>query len=889
MQALERTLGLTAVVSISIGAMLGSGIFVLPGLAAAKTGSSVWLAYLAAGLCVLPAALSKAELATAMPTSGGTYIYLERAFGPLAGTIAGLGVWVSLLLKSSFALVGCGAYLIAVVDLPVKPTALTLLVVIVALNVLGVKEVGKSLALIVTVSLVSLWVLVIAGAITMEPVEPSRFFASGVGGFLTTMAFVFVSYDGVTKVAAIAEEVKDPGRNLPLGILLSLGVVALLYSTVVVALVELVPMATLTQDIRPIHTLAERIGGHGVGLFFAVLGVGTMASMSNAGVLAASRFPFAMGRDKLLPSIFARVLRERMTPMVAIVATGGAMAAAILLLDVEGMAKLASAFVILIFIAENVAVIVFRESHVQWYKPAFRSPLYPAVQAFGIVSGLVLLGTMGLTAVVAILATAIPGAAVYILYGRRQSKRQGILGRIGRRSDLLAPGSGSDPEVQAPMASRAAVAVFLLGTERSPEVVAEVGASLADGRKVEVMYLREVPEQLPLKAGGETDDWARSLRRRIWAMAEEKSLDVDFHSVFTRDLVHTAHEVTTNLQAEWLVMAWRSRSAQRFLFVNPLGWLVNHLPCNLALFRDAGVRYIRQILVLAEPGPDDALVASTADHIAALEGADVTFARYVATDADPAEAQIQVDYMDQLSRLCTVTTRTLLIRGHKEVEAIAEVSASFDLLVTGAARPGNAWSAAIGSGRDRIKEKAACSVLSLMTPRVQTHESMGKTAAVSQVQEGMRLLDYVDERCVRARLNIRRKDLVFAEIAKTFSAVLPGVSERVVADALWARERAQNTAIGGAMAMPCAILSEADRPYVGVITLAEPVDYQAPDQQPVDLLFVSVAPPGERQTHLQLLYGISKLMHDPLLLERLASAGAKSDIIEVLREFDQEG
>ena len=102
MKTLERRLGLGAVIAISISAMLGSGIFVLPGLAAGKTGPMVWLAYLVAGLGVLPAALSKSELATAMPTSGGTYVYLERTFGPFTGTISGLGLWFSLLLKSFF-------------------------------------------------------------------------------------------------------------------------------------------------------------------------------------------------------------------------------------------------------------------------------------------------------------------------------------------------------------------------------------------------------------------------------------------------------------------------------------------------------------------------------------------------------------------------------------------------------------------------------------------------------------------------------------------------------------------------------------------------------------------------------------------------------------------
>ena len=107
---LERDLGLYATVTISMGAMIGSGIFVLPALGLTKAGPAVVVAYVLAGLVVLPAALSKAEMATAMPESGGTYLYIDRAMGPLAGTVAGIGAWFSLVFKSAFALVGMGAF-----------------------------------------------------------------------------------------------------------------------------------------------------------------------------------------------------------------------------------------------------------------------------------------------------------------------------------------------------------------------------------------------------------------------------------------------------------------------------------------------------------------------------------------------------------------------------------------------------------------------------------------------------------------------------------------------------------------------------------------------------------------------------------------------------------
>ena len=118
---LEARLWLVAVLAISLGAMMGSGVFVLPGIAFGMAGPDLWLAYLLAGIFVLPAALSKSELGTAMPVSGGSYVYIDRAFGPLASTVFGLGLWLSLLLKSAFALVGFGAYLAVLTDAPVSP------------------------------------------------------------------------------------------------------------------------------------------------------------------------------------------------------------------------------------------------------------------------------------------------------------------------------------------------------------------------------------------------------------------------------------------------------------------------------------------------------------------------------------------------------------------------------------------------------------------------------------------------------------------------------------------------------------------------------------------------------------------------------------------------
>ena len=156
--SLVRTLNLPSAIAISIGGML-SGIFVLPGVAFGITGPSVSLAFLVAGICIIPAVLSTAELATAMPKSGGTYVYIDRAFGPLFGVVSGIGLWLSLLLKSAFSLVGLSAYLYVLVELDSFYTtivAIVSLLLVLVLNLFGVKKVGNAQLAIVGIS-VPLW------------------------------------------------------------------------------------------------------------------------------------------------------------------------------------------------------------------------------------------------------------------------------------------------------------------------------------------------------------------------------------------------------------------------------------------------------------------------------------------------------------------------------------------------------------------------------------------------------------------------------------------------------------------------------------------------------------------------------------------------------------
>ena len=508
MKKLQRTLSLPGAIAVSVGGML-SGIFVLPGLAVGITGSSVWLAFLVASLCILPAVLSKSELATAMPKSGGTYVYIERAFGPLFGTIAGIGLWLSLLLKSAFSLVGLSAYLYVLIEVDASLTkgiALLALLFILLLNVFGVKKVEKTQLIIVSISVLSLVGIIVFGTSSFDSNLLEPVFVDGSSGFITGVAFLYISYAGVTKIAAVAGEIKNPEKNLPRTMIFSLLLITTIYVFVALVLVGNVEASILSTDIKPIHTLFQSIGGNALGYVAGAVGVITLLSMANSGVLASSRFPFAMGKDKLMPGFLGSVSSRFMTPVAAIITTSTLIALAILFLDVVKIAKLASAFKVLMFIFNELSVIVLRETNAQWYNPSFRSPLYPYVQLFGIFSGIVLLAYLGIMPLISVFGVFVLGFIIFMIYGSK-TDRSGVISNYGILSFLFK--GKSTTESKAPskneiseeiINSDAEVVVPLLGEEKSPETLVEIACSFVKNKKLNAVNLIEAPNQLFLEA-----------------------------------------------------------------------------------------------------------------------------------------------------------------------------------------------------------------------------------------------------------------------------------------------------------------------------------------------------------------------------------------------------
>ena len=422
-QTLGKTLGLFSVFCIAGGAMISSGLFVLPGLAHAQAGPAVVFSYLFAGFLAATGMLSVAEIMTAMPKAGGDYFFITRTMGPAAGAVAGLLSWFSLSLKASFALVGMSAFLAPLLEWEPLLISIPAALVFVALNLAGIHHASRlqSALVIGLIVLMSLYVFLGAPAVQWELFEP--FAPNGWPAVFSTAGLVFVSYGGLLKVASVAEEIRDPGRVIPLAMIAALLVFGLFYVAMVFVTSGVLGPAELDHSLTPMTDGARAFfGPRGAALMSLAAGL-AFISTANAGVMAASRYLLALSRDELIPAAFGKVGSRSGAPYTAVLVTGFFVIGS-LFLDTTVLIKSASTVLILTYLLSNLCVVVLRESRLLNYRPKFRSPCYPWTQIAGTGGCILLILEMGLEALLISLVLVLSGLTFYWFYGRIKATRE---------------------------------------------------------------------------------------------------------------------------------------------------------------------------------------------------------------------------------------------------------------------------------------------------------------------------------------------------------------------------------------------------------------------------------------------------------------------------------
>jgi APA family basic amino acid/polyamine antiporter len=401
MAELKRTLGVWQAAAVSIGAIIGAGIFVLIGVASGIAGPSVILSFIVAGLAALFTALSAAELSSFITESGGSYIYTHHAFGRFWGFIVGWVQTADYIIGASAVSIGFAGYLIYFVGIPPTTAAIIIIafllpIILMLVNLRGMREAAGMNSVMVLLKIIALIIFVGIGAWFIVVNGPSGsytpFFPYGFSGMLHGAAIIFFAFVGFNTVTVIAEEVKDPVRNVPRALLLAFVVCSALYIGVSTVAIGLVDWNVLATSDAPLET-ALRVATQNPFIlgYISIAALFATASVVMSSIFGGSRALFAMARQKLLPLSISRISRSGV-PYISVIIVSVAMAG-IVLVSGGNLSTLAQVFnfgTLLTFFFINLSLVKLR-----WDNPdavrGFKVPAYPLTPVLGIMSCALLL------------------------------------------------------------------------------------------------------------------------------------------------------------------------------------------------------------------------------------------------------------------------------------------------------------------------------------------------------------------------------------------------------------------------------------------------------------------------------------------------------------------
>ena len=440
---LRRAIGVLDLTALGIGAIIGTGIFVILGEAIGDSGPAIVLSFLLAGVTCAFSALSYAELASAIPVAGSAYTYSYATMGELLAWIIGWDLILEYAVSVAAVAVGWGQYFNELLDtvfglqlpdaLAAPPgeggsfnlPAVFLVLSVTALLIVGVRETARANTVMVVIKL-AIVVLFIALAVTgFDSGNLSPFAPNGFDGVVTAGSVVFFAYIGFDAISTSGEETMRPGRDLPIAIIGSLAVCTPLYILVSLTASAALPYDQIAGQEAP---LAEVLRALGFDWGATVISFGALIAITSVVLTilyGQTRIMFAMCRDGLLPRGFAKVSERRLTP-VRITATFGILIAVVAaFVPLTEIVKLVNIGTLFAFVIVNIAVIVLRRTRPDLQR-GFRVPLVPLFPLIGAGLAIFLMKYLERPTWERFIAWLILGLIIYFAYGRRHSRlRQG--------------------------------------------------------------------------------------------------------------------------------------------------------------------------------------------------------------------------------------------------------------------------------------------------------------------------------------------------------------------------------------------------------------------------------------------------------------------------------
>jgi APA family basic amino acid/polyamine antiporter len=715
---LVRTMSLAQILMLGIGGTMGAGVFVLTGHAAGMVGPALILAFLIAGLLEFFTALNYAELASSYPIAGGGYAYVSQARKGFLPFSVGWVSWLGATFYSALCAVGFALSLsIFLPRLPVPATAVGIVAIFTVINLRGSEEVGRTQVVLAGVLLASLVAFVILGLVMPNGFTWAEFYKDG-GFFIhegainnvvkifQTIGLIHVLYVGFEVIGTAAEEVKNPGRNIPIAIIATLGICLVVYCAVAFVSLGVISAKTLGASSTPLSDAASRFMGRFGALFMGIAGLVATLSSLNTAMISAARIALALSRDGYLPSFLSRIHPRLKTPLPAILVSGTFIALSAVSSDEVFLGYIANFGYLYLLVFANLALIWLRRKFPEQKRP-FRVPFYPLLPL--VAAGICVLMGVFIEPGALVLGAGLLVVGLVVYQLRRP---------VGRAVEVAA---------QTVEAARQEILVSV-ANPLTAESLVKMAVILGQAREestLAALSVVRVPEETPLELAQDIldrqENGPKALLKQVADYAHEQGVPV-------RTLLRAARGISSGILgvAEarggvgLILMGWHGQLTTQRVTGSVVKDVVHGAQCDVAVLRDRGVGDIGHVLVPVGGGPHARLALRLAWDIVKAKGGSLTALRILPTTGE-IDMEVEMDVLrqlveDELGGIPEEVTFRLK-RSDSVAEGIVAESAQaadracYDLIAIGASEEWFLKNLLFGSIPDQAADCVSCSVL----------------------------------------------------------------------------------------------------------------------------------------------------------------------------------
>lgn len=717
---LSREMGLLSATMIGVGAMIGAGIFVLTGIAAGTAGPGLLLVFFLNGIVTMFTALAYAELGSAIPEAGGGYLWVKHALPSINGFLSGWMSWFAHAVAGSLYALGFGAYFgLLLENYNISIFALSgaglskLLGVLIALifiyiNYMGASETGSVANIVGFTKIAILAVFIISGIYAMYYSPEwfsnfSPFLPNGFGGVFMAMGLTFIAFEGYEVIAQTAEEVRNPKKNIPRAIFLSLLIVIPIY-----LLVAFVSIGALDTDIPTWQFLGQHKELGLVeaarqfmpfGTFLLLIGglVSTMSAL-NATTFSSTRVSFAMSRDFNLPGVFKKVHPTKRTPYSALFISGALIILVAVALPIEDVASAADIMFLLLFLQVNVAVIKIREKFGKELEYGYKMPFFPVLPVLGIISQLFLAIYLFNYSPRGWYASIIWIAIGFLVYsGYSLGKEKIEKGKVARQ---IAPG---DYRV-----------VAALSHQKSVRPLVTIGSGIAGAQKSDVVALHVIAIPMPtfLETGNQFIQDSSPVFEEALDAGKKLGVPVIKKIVVSHDIPEAILDVARSGKSNLILLGATERIFRGKIKLSVPQAVMERADCDVGILFPRDFKDIKKILVPVGIG-EHAYRVKIAEALMAFFNAEMTLFTVV---RDKESVLMAEETQKEATELLKREINCEIEIASSVEGAILKKSKDYDLIIIG---PSTEWilhDVLFGSLPDKIAKEASCSVLILKQP-----------------------------------------------------------------------------------------------------------------------------------------------------------------------------